>query len=127
MNSNFPLHRVEIGNSEANLEFPKNEQSTSFLNYIKLLLRVLFNEINSFYSLYFLILGILQSLPGDLTSTESWTTFVPLVIVIALSYLIQAIDYHRTVKAVKHNQKEHYRVIRDHEEISLQSRQLFVP
>ena len=121
---NFPNHRVVIGNSSENLNFPKNEQNTSLFNYVKLLGKVLISEINSFYTLYFLILGILQSLPGDLTSTESWTTFVPLIIVIVLSYLIQAVDYGKTISAVRGNQKEFYRVIRDHQEISLQARKI---
>lgn len=114
----LPPHHVEIGCSEANSDFPKNKQNTSVIQYFYLLLKVVWVEINTFYSLYFLILGILQALPGDLSTTEAWTTFVPLILVVGFSYLIQAIDFHKTAKSVTMNQLKFYNVIRDHAKIS---------
>jgi len=109
-----PIHRVEIGNSIANRDFPKNTQTTSFFHYIVLLVNVIWVEINTFYSFYFLVLGTLQALPADLSSTNYLTTYIPLVFVILISYLLQAVDYHKTSSSAKTNENASYEVIRDH-------------
>ncbi|EAY12263.1 hypothetical protein TVAG_028160 [Trichomonas vaginalis G3] len=116
MENNQQAHHVVIGDSTQNANFPRNKQSTSILRYFVLAWQVLLVELNSFYSIYFLILGIFQVLLEEHASTDALTTFLPLLIVFILSYLIQAWDFHKTAKSIKMNENYSYTVFRDHKE-----------
>lgn len=102
-----------VGESKRNPSFPRNTQKTSSLAYIFLIFNVLFKEIMTFYSLYFIIVGILELFPG-ISTTQWWATLIPLLIVFVLEYLVQAKGLYNAQIANGKDDARFYTVTRDH-------------
>lgn len=103
---------IHIGNSYRNREFPTNRTQSSFSNYFVLFLRVLWQEINNFYTLYFLCVGILQCFPV-ISKNDPAPTFCAIFIIVFASYLVQAVDLHRNRKGIAINDNKRIKIVRD--------------
>ncbi|OHT05469.1 hypothetical protein TRFO_26823 [Tritrichomonas foetus] len=108
-----PLHHCFIGESSRNPSFPRNTQKTSVFAYLKLLASVIWVEVNTFYSLYFIILGLLEFIP-EVSTANAWMTLLPLLFVFILEYLVQAFDLFSVQKSIRSDDKRKYVVTRDH-------------
>ena len=104
-----------VGESYKNPKFPKNSQKTSSFAYIELFFRVIIKQMNTFYSAYFIILGLLELFP-DISTTKWWETFLPLLIVFLLEYGVQAKGLYNSQKSNRKDDKRLYSIIRDHDE-----------
>lgn len=116
-------YKCHIGQSHLNPKFPRNTQKTSALIYLKLLIKVIIKEVMTFYSLYFIIIGILESFPG-ITTTDWWATIAPLLIVFILEYIVQAKSLFNIQRANKEDDKRLYTVTRDHVEQKIKSKNI---
>lgn len=104
-----------VGESYKNPKFPKNSQKTSSFAYIELFFRVIIKQMNTFYSAYFIILGLLELFP-DISTTKWWETFLPLLIVFLLEYGVQAKGLYNSQKSNRKDDKRLYSITRDHDE-----------
>jgi phospholipid-translocating ATPase len=106
-------HRVSIGNSYLNANFPRNHQPTQAIAYLLLLAHVVWSQLNSFFSVYFIIVGILSCLP-EIGSESPATALVPLLVVVIMEFTIEAIDLYRSSRTAESARSQRYTVIRDH-------------
>ena len=112
-NCELRSHHVFIGDSSRNRKFPKNSQKTTVGAYFKLLLQVIWVELNTFYSIYFILIGIIECLP-EVATSPAYETWGPLAIVVFLEYAVQAFDLFKSTRASRLDDKATYSVIRDH-------------
>lgn len=123
-NPNFDApYYCYIGDSKNNPPFPRNSQKTSAFAYLVLLIKVIIKEITTFYSLYFIIIGILESFPG-ITTTSWWKTILPLIIVFLLEYGVQAKGLYNAQKSNREDDKRFYKITRDHNDKELPSKNI---
>ena len=106
-------HYVVLGDSSKNQKFPRNTQKTTLWAYFSLLVQVIWIELNSFYSIYFILIGSLECFP-EIATAPAYETWAPLVVVIFLAYVVQALDLYKTAKAARLDDRQKYHVIRDH-------------
>ena len=110
-------HFVVLGDSSKNMNFPRNTQKTTLWAYFILFWQVIWIELNTFYSIYFILIGILECLP-ELATAPAFGTWAPLAIVIFMAYAVQALDLYKSAQAARLDDKQKYRVFRDHLEYS---------
>ena len=107
-----------IGESYRNGNFPKNNDKLSFFSFLSLFWRVLFDQIKSSYTLYFIIIGILEFAP-DVTTVNPWMAFLPLFVAIFLDYAFQVKNLISIHKSLKAESDCKYNIIRDHRHTKL--------
>jgi phospholipid-translocating ATPase len=73
---------------------------------------VIWSELNTFYSIYFLFVGILSSFP-ELSTAPASEAILPLLIVIGLEYLLQAYSLFTTARAARLDDRRLYSIVRD--------------
>lgn len=95
------VYQIILGDSQKNKKYPRNVQRATLRSYINLLWTVLKTELTTFYTLYFVLLGILEAVP-ECSTSESSLTFLPIIVYIGMEYFVQAYDYYKAQKALKY-------------------------
>ena len=107
------VRHIFIGDSKKNVKHPANSQKVSPIAYLKLLVSVIWTEFNTFYSLYFVVIGLLEFIP-EISTANAWMTLLPLLLVFIFEFLVQAWDLFSAQKSIKSDDRKKYNVTRDH-------------
>lgn len=112
-----------IGESYRNGNFPKNTDKLSLCSFVSLFWRVLIDQIKSSYTLYFIIIGILEFAP-DVATVNPWMAFLPLFVAIFLDYAFQVKNLISIHKSLKADFDCKYNIIRDHSHTTVRANEI---
>ncbi|KAH0795277.1 Phospholipid-transporting ATPase 2 [Histomonas meleagridis] len=92
-------------------KLPTNKMGISIIGYLKVLWNVIWSELTTFFSLYLITLSLLEFIP-EMSVTTPWITLLPILLIISLEYVFQAIDLKRSQKSFSGSDSTHFNVTR---------------